>query len=416
MTTPSAAGQGGKGLNPAWIVILAGVSAALHVGKLPPALPVLQQELGISLVQSGFLLSLVQLASMTLGLMAGLTADGIGLRRCMLTGLWLLFSAGLAGAWADDAGALLALRAVEGLGFLLTTVAAPSMIRRTVAPKQLTRMLGFWGAFMPFGTAVALLLGPLVMAAIGWPGWWWLTAGFSAVMALWVHVSLPPDARPAAPAAAAVPPGASGASGWATRLKQTLCSAGPWLSALTFAAYSAQWLAVIGFLPSLYAQSGWTGALGAVLTALVAAVNILGNIAAGRLLHHGVGARTLLWIGFGAMAVGAFLAFSALTEPIPVIRYSGALLFSAVGGLIPGTLFGLAPIIAPNERTISTTVGWMMQWSAAGQLTGPPVVAWVASQAGGWQWTWAVTCGCCVVGALLAMLIARRLGTIRSIP
>ena len=29
----------------AWIVILAGVSAALHVGKLPPALPVLQGEL-----------------------------------------------------------------------------------------------------------------------------------------------------------------------------------------------------------------------------------------------------------------------------------------------------------------------------------------------------------------------------------
>ena len=28
----------------AWIVILAGVSAALHVGKLPPALPVLQGE------------------------------------------------------------------------------------------------------------------------------------------------------------------------------------------------------------------------------------------------------------------------------------------------------------------------------------------------------------------------------------
>ena len=34
----------------AWIVILAGVSAALHVGKLPPALPVLQGELGITLV------------------------------------------------------------------------------------------------------------------------------------------------------------------------------------------------------------------------------------------------------------------------------------------------------------------------------------------------------------------------------
>ena len=52
----------------AWIVILAGVSAALHVGKLPPAIPALQAELGLTLVQAGFLLSLVQLATMALGI------------------------------------------------------------------------------------------------------------------------------------------------------------------------------------------------------------------------------------------------------------------------------------------------------------------------------------------------------------
>ncbi len=406
MTSFSTEANEPTGLHPAWIVILAGVSAAMHIGKLPPALPVLQRDLGVTLVESGFLLSLVQLASMTLGLFVGLTADGIGLRRCMLMGLWLLFGAGMAGGWADTAPTLLALRAIEGLGILMTTVAAPSMIRRVVLPRQLTRMMGFWGAFMPFGTAIALLLGPLTIGVAGWSGWWWGIAGFSAFMALWVQARLPPDER--------TPLHAPGTSDWATRLSQTIRSPGPWLSALTFAAYSGQWLAVIGFLPSLYAQSGWSGAAGAVLTALVAAVNIIGNIAAGRLLHQGVAARTLLWAAFGAMALGTFLAFGSLTEGSPLVRYLGALLFSVVGGLIPATLFGLAPVMAPNERTISTTVGWMMQWSAAGQLTGPPVVAWVASQTGGWQWTWVVTGVSCVAGALLAALIARRIGTIRS--
>lgn len=395
-------------LNPAWIVLLAGVSAAVHIGKLPPALPVLQRDLGITLVQSGFLLSLVQLATVLLGIVAGLAADGIGLKRCMLMGLWLLGAAGLAGGWAEDAGTLLALRAVEGVGFLLTTVPAPSLVRRIVVPGQLTRMMGFWGAFMPFGAAMALLLGPLVMGHTGWPGWWWLTAGFSAVMALWVQASLPADER-ASPRKTAAPVPASAAAGWTARLAQTLRSGGPWLMAITFAAYSSQWLAVIGFLPSLYAQSGWAGVLGAVLTALVAGVNIIGNVAAGRLLHRGVPARALLWTGFATMALGTFLAFSSFTEGLPVVRYMGALLFSAIGGLIPGTLFGLASTLAPNERTISTTVGWMMQWSAAGQLAGPPLVAWVASQAGGWQWTWIVTGIGCVAGALLAALIARRL-------
>src|SRR4030095_5230010 len=68
---------------PAAVVVLAGLSAAPPRGKLPPALPVLQQELGVSLLQAGFLLSLVQLAGMTLGLAIGGAADALGARPPM---------------------------------------------------------------------------------------------------------------------------------------------------------------------------------------------------------------------------------------------------------------------------------------------------------------------------------------------
>ncbi len=385
----------------AWVVILAGVCAALHVAKLPPAIPALQQALGITLVQAGFLLSLVQLAGMSLGVMAGLTADGIGLRRSMMTGLWLLFVASLAGGWAREIGTLLLLRALEGVGFLMVTVAAPSLVRRTVAPSKLTRMLGFWGAFMPFGTAMALLFGPAVIAGAGWPGWWWLIALLTAAMALWVRARVPADPPHAGPVIAV--------SDWRRRLTQTLGSAGPWLGALVFSVYSAQWLAVIGFLPALYAESGWGGALSAVLTALVAAANIIGNVAAGRLLSHGVAPQRLLWLGFGTMALGTLLGFASFTEQSPVLRYLGVIVFSAVGGLIPGSLFGLAPRLAPSERTVATTVGWFTQWSAVGQMSGPPLVAWVASRSGTWQWTWVVLGTCSLLGALLAWRLGRRL-------
>ena len=65
-------------IEPALLVILAGVVAALHIGKLPPAIPVLREALGLTLVQAGFLLSLVQLAGMTLGVVFGLVADRLG--------------------------------------------------------------------------------------------------------------------------------------------------------------------------------------------------------------------------------------------------------------------------------------------------------------------------------------------------
>jgi MFS family permease len=86
------------------------------------------------------------------------------------------------------------------------------------------------------------------------------------------------------------------------------------------------------------------------------------------------------------------------------------LLFSGVGGLVPGTLFSLAVRLAPGEQQVATTVGWVQQLSALGQFVGPPVVAAVAASAGGWQLTPLVSGLCCVVGAGLAWVVERELG------
>ncbi|HVR54282.1 MAG TPA: MFS transporter, partial [Pseudorhodoferax sp.] len=141
----------GRRVDLALVVVLAGVSAALHIGKLPPALPVLREALQISLVQAGFLLSLVQLAGMGLGLAVGLAGESLGLKRCMAAGLVLLGVASIAGGFAQDAAGLLVLRALEGFGFLLAVTPGPSLIRRVAEPGELDAKLGLWGAYMPLG-------------------------------------------------------------------------------------------------------------------------------------------------------------------------------------------------------------------------------------------------------------------------
>jgi MFS family permease len=380
------------------IVILAGVSAALHVAKLPPAIAALQAALGISLLQAGFLLSLVQAAGMSAGVAFGVLADGLGLKRSMLLGLALLSAASVVGAMAQAVPLLMLLRAIEGLGFLLVVLPAPGLVRRLVPPQQLSRALGFWGTYMPFGTALALLAGPVWIGAFGWRAWWWLLASLSLAMALWLARAVP-DLR--APAAGGMP--------WWQRLRLTLVAAGPWWVALTFAVYAGQWLAVIGFLPTIYLRSGVSGALTGVLTALAAAVNMAGNIASGRLLQAGVSPTRLLRTGFTVMGLAAVAAFAEIDGAglPPSLRYAAVLVFSMVGGLIPSTLFTLAVRLAPGEGMLSTTVGWMQQWSAFGQFAGPPLVAWVAGRSGGWQWTWLVTGACALAGSVLAARIAR---------
>ena len=402
-------------VDPNLVIILAGVCAALHVGKLPPAIAALQVALDVTLVQAGFLLSLVQVAGMLLGLAVGLAADGLGARRSIVTGLLVLAGSSALGGAATSVWALMLLRACEGLGFLLVVLPAPGLIRERVAPARMSLMLGAWGAYMPFGAASALLLGPLCIEAFGWRAWWWLLGGVSVLMAIvfarWVPALSVVSASDEPSSATAAPKGTTPLAPppWRERLRQTLRAPGPWLVAWTFALYSSQWLAVIGFLPVIYTQAGVSGVATGVLTALAAAVNIIGNVASGRLLHRGVPARTLLTLGFIAMGVAATAAFAgAAGAGLPAgLRYLAVLLFSMLGGLIPATLFALAVRVAPNEHTLSTTVGWMQQWSAFGQFSGPPLVAWVASRAGDWQWTWLVTGTCSLLGLVLVRKLVK---------
>jgi predicted MFS family arabinose efflux permease len=322
----------------------------------------------------------------------------------MVSGLWILSASSLLGGWAENAATLLALRACEGLGFLLASLPAPSLIRRLVEPRRLSAAMGLWGAYMPIGTAAALLTGPAVIAWLGWPGWWWLLGLLSLCMGLWLWRALPAHCDQ---------PAAHAASPLAARLRRTLAAPGPWLAASSFAVYSGQWLALIGFLPSIYAQAALAPAWAAPATALAAGVNLVGNIASGRLLQRGLPARGLLQAGFCAMLVGAVVAFAPITDAAgpatAAVRYGGVLLFSMVGGLVPGTLFALSVRLAPDEGTLSTTVGWMQQWSSFGQFVGPPVVAWVAARQGNWSSTWIVTGAMALAGMVCAAAIARLL-------
>ena len=395
-------------IHPASLVWLAGVVAALHIGKLPPAIPVLRDALGVSLVEAGFLLSTVQVAGMLIGVLMGLATDSLGLRRSVLLGLLILGGGSLAGTWAQSPAMLMALRAAEGVGVLLTVLPAPSLIRRLVEPQRLAARLGGWGAYMPTGTSVAMLAGPLVMGALGWQGWWGVLGGVSLAVALWVWVAVPADPRRAAVASVTGPQATMGPStdSAGARLLLTLSHRGPWWVALCFALYSSQWLAVVGFLPEVYAQAGVAGSHAGWMTALVSAVNIVGNVSAGRWLQRGVAPVRLLVVGFVCMTLTAALAYAPFTAAWPWLRYGAVLLFSSVGGLLPGTLFSLAVRVAPSERTVATTVVWVQQCSSTGQFLGPPLVAWVASQVGGWQWTWVVTGSASLVGLALVWRLA----------
>lgn len=399
MSTPIEAPAGSPTVDAA-IVVGTGVVAALNYGKLPPALAALQNEFALSLVQVSWMVSLFMVGAAAFGMIGGALADRFGLLRIMVGGLLLMGTASLAGALAEAPAALLASRACESLGFLLAVLPGPALLRRFVPAATLRGWLGAWSAYMPTGMGLALVVTPFLMTAGGWRIAWWI-AGLAALG--WAFVVVTVLARRASirQGSVLVPP--VGSLGATARL--TLSHAGPWLIALCFLFYAGQFVGIFSFLPSVYLDAGLAPAIGGLLTAVAVVANVAGNLAAGLLLQKGCTRQSLVASAGIAMAVCAWLAFGA---PLPFeLRYAAVVVLSAVGGLIPGTLFATAPFYAPAPTAVSTTVGLMQQGSAWGQILLPPLMAVFAEHAGGWSSIWMATGGAACGTVLLAVAIGR---------
>jgi MFS family permease len=118
------------------LLVTAGIVAAFHIGKVPPALPSIRAELGASLGQAGWLLGTVNLMTALGGMAIALIADRLGQRRLVIAGTALACGASLLAAFADSVTMLLAWRVVEGLAFIMVVVALPPLVLRLAAPKD----------------------------------------------------------------------------------------------------------------------------------------------------------------------------------------------------------------------------------------------------------------------------------------
>ncbi|UOO90415.1 MFS transporter [Vitreoscilla massiliensis] len=380
-----------------WLVIAAGIVAAMHIGKLPPTIPVLQQQLSLSLGQSGFLLAGIQVAGIAMALFVGLMAEKIGLKRLQVGGLLILAVASALGSFAHSFSALFAARLLEGFGFLSIVLVGPSLIKQLVPAHQLKLVLGFWAAYMGLGVAASLLLAPNLLHVLAWPRVWWIYASLALLMALllWrfvpnVRVQHRDDTPPLA-----------------QLLKQTLSHPAPWLLGILFASYTSQWFAVTSFLPTIYANADIAATAAGVLTALVCLSNVGGPIVAGMMLQHGRPAWLLLTAGFVMMMVGAVVAFAGEGVLPFALQYCGVLLFSAGGGLIPGVVFAYVVYLAPSQQTVASTMGWVQQWSALGQFSLPPLMESLVTWWGSWRNAWMVCVVLGVVGIVCALRIQR---------
>jgi cyanate permease len=342
----------------------AGVVAAAQIGGAAAALPVLQEDFGLSSATAAWYLSTVSALGAAGGALLGWLGQTLGFGRQVRLGLAAIVVADLGGAVVDSLAGLLVARGAEGLGLVLVILAAPPLLSEVSAPAHRRLVAGAWGAYMPVGSGLAALLVPPAIGLVGWRGASvadaCLAAGVLLVVARWL------------PSAAMRGRASVGGLLGAFRSPSVL------VITVVFGLYAAQYLAVVGLFPAaLVADEGLSVAAAGLVGAVVFLVNAPGNLLGAYLLHRGV---PLSWVIPAGCAGMAATVWGVLDPALPLtVRVASAIAFSAVAGLVPSALFaGLAAVSAGTDSA-GAAIGLLTQGSAVGQLLGPPVVVAVGT-------------------------------------
>ena len=353
------------------LLIGIGVGCAIHIGKVPPAIGALRETLGLTIVQGAWVLAMLSVLAAACGCLAGTLASALGALPVTVASVLIVAAASAAGAFAPSVGALLASRAVEGVGLLLAVVAVPALLAANTAAADRQVVSGLWGSYMGVGMAIAMLTAPWLLQASGWPALWLASSALMVALAA-LLVVLRPRAPAAAPQHLNWP--AIGRAVWQRE---------PLLLGLVFMCHAYQFFAVFGFLPTLLVERGADARDASLWTAFAVTMNALGNMTCGWLMKRGARA----WALFAGASALAALAEIGIYAPSlgSGARIACAFAFAYVGGLVPAAIFVRLRMTMRDPSSGTIVMGLMTQASHVGQLVAPVALAALASAVGGWQ-------------------------------
>jgi MFS family permease len=364
-----------------------GVLAAGQLGIVPPLVPALQRDLGLSLAGAGMTVSIVTLVGALFGLPAGGWSERVGHARALRIGILVMAAAAALCAAADDANTLLAARGLAGVGYLLVVVACPTLMVSTAEPRHHAFALSLWGTFVPAGIALSGLATAAFADRAGWRLIFAVDAVLLAFGLVIAIVALPQTRGP--------------------QHDERRVSAGALRAAaplsLAFFCFALVFLALAGLLPAwLVERRGLPADQAGRIVAIAAAFAIAGSLLAGRLMRRGASPGRLVALGLIASTVIAAPSFSA-AAPVPLAVAGFAVCF-ALGGLVPAAAFASVPQVATDRRAVGPVNGLLAQTGSLGSLAGPPALAlWV--EATDWSLAPVMLLAVAAIGAACALAV-----------
>ena len=159
------------------------------------ALPPLAVDLGASAAQLQWVVDSYTLVFAGLLLLAGALGDRFGRQRALAGGLVVFAVGSVLAAAATTVGAVIAGRAVMGLGGALIMPATLSILVNVFGdPRERAKAIGIWAAASGAGIAIGPIVGGLLMREFSWASVFWINVPLLAV-ALVGSLHLVPPSR-----------------------------------------------------------------------------------------------------------------------------------------------------------------------------------------------------------------------------
>jgi EmrB/QacA subfamily drug resistance transporter len=183
-----------------WALALTSVAffmTALDALVVVTALPAIHAALGGSVSTLEWTVNAYTLPFAAGIITAAAIGDRLGRRRMYVTGLLTFTIASAACALAPDTGALIAARAVQGLGAALVTPLSLTILAGVFTAERRGSIVGIWGAIGGLAVAGGPLVGGAVVQGLDWHWIFWINVPVGLAAAALSAVKLPESRGPA---------------------------------------------------------------------------------------------------------------------------------------------------------------------------------------------------------------------------
>ena len=169
----------------AWTLAI--VSIALFMTALDNlvvgvALPSIRVDLGGSIESLEWTVNAYTLAFAVLLITGAALGDRFGRKRMFVIGLGIFTGASALAALAPSIEALIAARAVQGLGAAIVLPLTLTLLSEAVAPEKRGMALGIWAGVSGLGVALGPFVGGAVVEGIAWHWIFWLNVPIGLVL------------------------------------------------------------------------------------------------------------------------------------------------------------------------------------------------------------------------------------------